>query len=79
MVDALSRKLTTGKNEGNISRIHPSSGVEAINHALFVDDTLLLGGDSFKMKRDFTELCTIFVLFHGLLLTIVRVSGMAGM
>ena len=53
MVDALSRKLSAGKNEGIILGIHAASCVEAINCALFVDDTLLLGGASLKMERVF--------------------------
>ena len=54
MVDSLSRKLTAGKNDGIILGIISTVGVEAINHALFVDDTLLLGGASLKMARIFS-------------------------
>ena len=53
MVDSLSRKLTAGKNDGIILGINSATGVEAINHALFADDTLLLGGASLKMARFF--------------------------
>ena len=53
MVDSLSIKLTTGENDGIISRITSVVGVEAINHVLFVDDTLILGGASLKMTRAF--------------------------
>ena len=44
MADSLSRKLTAGKNVGIIPGIISKTGVEAINHTLFADDTLLLGG-----------------------------------
>ena len=54
MADSLSRKLTAGKIDGIIPRITSTVGVEAINHALFVDDTLLLGGASLKMARIFS-------------------------
>ena len=43
MVDSLSRKLSAGKVDGIIPGIS-AAGVEAINHALFTNDTLLLGG-----------------------------------
>ena len=62
MADALSRKLTARKNEGIIPGIHLASGVEAINHALFADDTLLLGGASLKMARVFAEIMHHFYI-----------------
>ena len=68
MVDALSRKLTAGKNKRIISDIHPASGVEAINHALFVDDTLLLGRACLKMARVFVEIMHHFCIILGALI-----------
>ena len=68
MVDALSKKLTAGKNEGIILSIHQASGVEAINHALFVDGTLLLGGASLKMARVFAEIMHHFCIILGALI-----------
>ena len=56
MADSLSRKLTTGKNDGIIPGISSTVGFDAINHALFADDTLLLGGASLKMARVFSEI-----------------------
>ena len=53
MADSLSRKLTEGKNVGIISGFSSSVGVEPINHALFADDTLILGGDSLNMEEYF--------------------------
>ena len=54
MANSLSRKLTAGKYDGIILSITSAVGVEAINHALFVDDTLLLGGASLKMAQVFS-------------------------
>ena len=51
MVDSLSRKLTVGKNVGTILGIKSTSEVDSINHALFVDDMLLLGGASLRLAR----------------------------
>ena len=48
MADSLSRKLTVEKNVGTITGIKSVSAVDSINHALFADDTLLLGGASFN-------------------------------
>ena len=56
MDDTLSRKLTVGKNNGIIPRIKSKSGVDSINHALFADDMLLLGGDSLRLARIFKEI-----------------------
>ena len=80
MADSLSRKLRVGKNDGSIPGITSAVGVEAINHALFADDTLLLGGASLKMERVFFQkLCINFVLFHGKSSTTVRVLCSDGM
>ena len=67
MADTLSRKLTAGKNDGIIPGIYLASGDEAINHALFADDTLLMGGDSFKMERVFAEIMHHFCIILGAL------------
>ena len=64
----MSRKITTGKNEGIILGILSASGVEAINHALFADDTLILGGDSLKMARFFVEIIHHFCIILGALI-----------
>ena len=60
MVDSLSRKLTARKIVEIIPGITSVVGVEAINHALFVDDTSLLGGASLNMARDFSEIMNHF-------------------
>ena len=56
MVDSLGRKITVEKNVGTIPGIKSASDVESINHALFVDDMLLLGGDSLRLARVFKEI-----------------------
>ena len=70
MVDSLSRKLTAGKNVGIILGISPSVGVESINHALFADDTLLLGGASLNMARVFSDIMNQFCIISGALINI---------
>ena len=70
MVDSLSRKLTTGKNVGIIPGISPSVGVENINHALFTNDTLLLGGASLNMERAFSDIMNQFYIISGALINI---------
>ena len=68
MVDSLSRKLTAGKNDGIIPGITSTPGVEAINHAHFADDTLLLGGASLKMARVFSEIMHQLCIILGALI-----------
>ena len=48
MAETLSRKLVAEKEAGYISGIKIARGVDPINHALFTDDSLLLGGASLK-------------------------------
>ena len=68
MADTLSRKLIAGKNDGIILGIKSASGVESINHALFADDTLLLGGALLRLERIFKEIMQIFCLISGALI-----------
>ena len=42
MVDSLSRKLTLEKKNENIPGIRIEKGIDPVNHALFVDDSVLL-------------------------------------
>lgn len=44
MEDSLSKKLTLEKQNGSIPGIRIEKGIEPVNHALFTDDSLLLGG-----------------------------------
>ena len=68
MDDTLSRKLTKGKNDGIILGTKSASGVESINHALFVDDTLLLGETSPRLARFFKEIMKHFCMISGALI-----------
>ena len=56
MAETLSRKLIVEKEAGYIPGIKISRGVDPINHALFTNDSLLLGGASMKISRDFNEI-----------------------
>jgi hypothetical protein len=67
MADSLSRKLTTKKLTGTIPGIRPTRGTEPINHALFVDDSLLLGGASLQIARAFNEVIQSFCRVSGAL------------
>jgi hypothetical protein len=53
MVDSLSQKLTAERLVGNILGLKPSTGAEPLNHALFADDSLLLGGASIGIAKAF--------------------------
>ena len=64
----LSIKLSTGKDDGIILSIKFKSGVDYINHVLFANDTLLLGGASLRMARVFKEIMQIFCLISGALI-----------
>ena len=68
MVDSLSRNISTEKEVGIIPGINSTRGVESINHALFVDDSLLLGGSSLRMARAFKEILQNFCLISGALI-----------
>ena len=72
MADSLSRKLIARKNVGTIMGINSSAGVEPINHSLFADDTLLLGGDSLKMARVFSHIMNHFCIISGALINICK-------
>jgi hypothetical protein len=56
MEDSLSRKLIAKRNAREIVGIQLATGIEPINHALFVDDSLLLGGASLQIERSFNEI-----------------------
>lgn len=47
---------------GYIPGIKIAKGVDPINHALFVDDSLHLGGASLKIARAFNEILQKFCL-----------------
>eukprot|EP00253_Pinus_taeda_P023887 PITA_23887 len=51
MAESLSRKLAEEKSRGNIPGLKPFHGAEGQNHALFADDTILLGGATTRITR----------------------------
>ena len=51
--------------EGYIMGIKIARGVDPINHALFVDDSLLLGGASMKIVRAFNEILQKYCQISG--------------
>jgi hypothetical protein len=55
MEESLSRLLESERNIGNLLGIQIVRGVKSINHSQFVDDTLLLGGDSTIIAREIQE------------------------
>ena len=52
MVEVLSRKLSFEMVVGVLPGIKITRGVAPINHALFADDSLLLGGASLIISQD---------------------------
>ena len=68
MVHSLSRKLSARKKLGIIPSIKSTSGFESINHALFADDTLILGGASLRLERIFKEIMQNFCTISGALI-----------
>ena len=53
MSETLSRKLIFENEAGYIMGIRIARGVGPINHALFIDDSLLLGGASMNISQYF--------------------------
>eukprot|EP00253_Pinus_taeda_P005923 PITA_05923 len=60
MADSLSKKLTLEKQNGNILGIRIVKGIAPVNHALFVDDSLLLGGASLRIVNSFITILQKF-------------------
>ena len=63
MVEALSRMLSAEMAVGTIPGIRAMRGVDPINHVLFTDDSLLLGGASLIIAHSFNrillKLCSV--------------------
>eukprot|EP00253_Pinus_taeda_P020601 PITA_20601 len=51
MADSLSRKLSFEKSSGSLPGLKPSISSPSLNHALFTDDSLLLGGASARIAK----------------------------
>lgn len=68
MSESLSRKLTAEKLNGNIPGLKPFHGAEALNHALFVDDSLLLGEASIRIARAINAVLNHYCRASGVLI-----------
>lgn len=55
MADSLSRKLNAERDTGILLGLKTTTGAEPSNHALFADDSLLLGGASTRIARAFDK------------------------
>ena len=53
MVNSLSRKLSAKMNSSGLPGIRTSNAQKPINHALFADDSLLLGSTSTRIAKSF--------------------------
>lgn len=69
MVDSLSRKLTSEKQNGSIPGIRIVKGIAPVNHALFADDSLLLGGASPRIANSFRTILKKFCSISGALIS----------
>jgi len=78
MADSLSRNLTAEKLNGTLPCIRVMRGTKPINHALFVDDSLLLGGASLKIARDFNNVIQSFCRVSGALVNRRKSATMVG-
>ena len=93
MVETLSRIPIFDKEVGFILGIRIARGVDPINHALFADDSLLLGGASLNIARAFSDTLLKYCLSSGALINkaksvvyswnvepsaILRISGFLG-
>jgi hypothetical protein len=67
MADSLSQNLTAERLVGNIPGLKPSNGVEPLNHALFADDSLLLGGASIRIAKAFDIVLRNYCIVSGAL------------
>ena len=68
MAETLSRKLSSELAAGTIPCIKTTRGVVPINHALFADDSLLLGGASLNIACAFKEILQNFCSISGALI-----------
>ena len=62
MAETLNRKLSVEKEAGYIPSIKIARRVDPINHALFADYSLLLGGASLNIAWPFNEILPNFCL-----------------
>ena len=65
VADSLSRRITRLQAEGSLLGLSFRNGVLPINHALFADDTILLGIASPQIARNFLKPLDLFVRSSG--------------
>ena len=75
---ALSRRLNRLKNEEILPSISFMRGVQAINHAQFADDTILLGSASTQIAIRFKNSLDLFLKVSGSKLTPINLGFMDG-
>jgi len=68
MVETLSRQLEKDRIDKSIPGIKLDRGVKHLNHSQFVDDTLLVGGDSIIMAKCFNTALENFTQASGALI-----------
>jgi len=68
MADLLSRKLTAENKVGIAPGIRLMKGLNPLNHALFVDDSLRLGGASIKIAKVYSGILQKFCSISGALI-----------
>jgi len=65
MAETLSIHLENQRRQKEITGISIVRGINGINHSLFADDTLLIGGASSLMERRFKQTLDLFLLVSG--------------
>jgi len=65
MAETLSIHLENQRRQKEITGISIVRGIKGINHSLFADDTLLIGGASSLMARRFKQTLDLFLLVSG--------------
>eukprot|EP00253_Pinus_taeda_P005951 PITA_05951 len=68
MADSLSRKLAVEKSVGSLPGLKPSEVSTPLNHALFADDSLLLGGVSTRIAKAFDNVLKSYYRVTGALI-----------
>eukprot|EP00253_Pinus_taeda_P013620 PITA_13620 len=69
MADSLRRKLTLEKQKGSLPGIRIVKGIEPVNHALFADNSLLLGGASPRIAKSFKSVLQKYCSISGALVS----------
>jgi hypothetical protein len=68
MADTLSRKLTAERIASNIPGLKPSPEADAVNHSLFAEDSMLLGGASSRIATAFDSVLKSYCRVSGALI-----------